>query len=518
MTTTDTLLGREYLRVSFDRSGYERSNEDQHADNADAAEEFNITLGQAYRDVGSASRFAAKKRDDFQRLMRDLHEGTFGAQVLQMWENSRGSRKPREWLDLIDACQAQGIKILITTHRRLYNLDNWRDRHALQEESLKAAAASEETSERVSRTLRRNAEQGRPHGLIPYGYRRTYTKVRNSRGRLVTRPQDQLPEPTEALNVINLFVSLRAAKSFRAISDDWAARGIVSRDGVPFSPPSLSQMARKISYIGKRIRTKTVRDQATGKSRKVPLGEVDAAWPVVADFEGSPMSPEEFVTLFHEVQGLLNDPQRNTNPGGGAKHDFTMTMRCNHCGGPMTITMHKPASADGAPVYICRDGGCTYLREKDELDAILTGVIVSVLARSSTYERLGTGTDTAELRTIRAQLTIKRAALEETRTATPETLVEERRMARREERLETEVQELEQQEQALSRPNPLETLFPQGPADSIAARWKATDVASRRAIVALLLSPEAVGQVRIRKAADSPSEAVADRICWVRVS
>ncbi|MGI5374901.1 recombinase family protein [Streptomyces sp. CA-251387] len=513
-TTTATLIGREYLRVSIDTSGYERSNDDQHDENTYVTADNGITLvGQPYRDVGSASRFALKERDDFVRLMADLEANTFGAQVLVMWENSRGSRQPREWLDLIDACQARGVKIFITTHARLYDLDKWRDRHALQEESLKAAAASEETSERVTRTLASNARKGKPHGLIPYGYRRTYTKVRNSKGRLVTRPEAQLPEPTEALNVIDLFVKLRAGESFQVISDDWAARGIVSRDGVPFSAQSLSQMARKISYVGKRVITKTVQDPETGKRKKIVTGEVDAAWPVVADFDGSPMDAEEFVTLFTEVQAMLNDPQRRTNPGGGAKHIWTMTVRCDVCGGPITVTAHL--SAEGEQVYACRDKGCVRLSEKAELDRILARHVLGWLARPDVYTRLGNGHDDAELRSVRAQLTAKRTALDETRTAEPESLAEERRLARREERLETEVKELEEKEQSLTRPNPLEALFPQGPADTIAARWEATDIAAQRAVAALLLSPEVIGQVRLRRVADSPSDAVRDRIKWV---
>lgn len=512
-TATATLTGREYLRVSFDHSGFERSNDDQHADNTDVAEDFGIVLGDAYKDVGSASRFAAKERDDFVRLMGDLRRGSFGADILMMWEGSRGSRKPREWLDLIDVCQERGVKILITTHRRIYDLDQWRDRHALQEDALKAAAASEETSERVTRTLNRNAEKGKPHGLIPYGYRRTYVKVRNTKGRLVTRPEAQLPEPTEALNVIDLFVSLRDGRSFAAISEDWAKRGITSRDGVPFSPQSLSQMARKTSYIGKRVRTQTVQDKETGKRRKTVVGEVDAAWPVVADFDGSPMSAEEFETLFHEVQAMLKDPQRRTNPGGGAKHEFTMTMRCDVCGGPITVTAHL--SAEGAQVYACRDKGCVRLSNKAGLDDYLTRHVLGWLSRPDVYERIGTGDDGTELRTARAQLVAKRAALEETRTAEPETLAEERRLARREERLEAEVKELEDRERSLTQPNPLETLFPKGPADTVAARWEATDIAARRAIVALLLAPDVLGEVRLKRVADSASEAVRDRIRWV---
>lgn len=497
-TATATQTGREYLRVSFDHSENERSNEDQHADNVDIAEELGITLGQPYRDVGSASRFAARERDDFLRLMADLRAGDFGADVLQMWEGSRGSRKPREWLDLIEVCQEQGVKILITSHRRIYDLAQWRDRHALQEESLKAAAASEETSERVTRTLTRNAEKGRPHGLVPYGYRRTYTKVRNTKGRLVRRPDQQLPDPAEALNVIDLFVRLRRGDSFASIERDWAEREIVSRDGVPFSAQNLSQMARKVSYVGKRAHKGT---------------EVDAQWPVVADFEGSPITPDDFVTLFNDVQRTLKDPQRRTNPGGGAKHVFTMTMRCDVCGGPVTVTAHLSGKGQ---VYACRDKGCVRLSEKAELDDFLTRVVLRYLAREDVYESLGTGDESAELTAVRAELARKRAALQETQQAEPETLSEERRLARREERLTAEVNELEDKERALTAPSPLADLFPQGPADTVAARWEATPIHKQRSIAALLLAPDVVGQVRIKRVADSESDAVADRVRWAR--
>ncbi|MEU7579159.1 recombinase family protein [Streptomyces sp. NPDC041068] len=515
ITDTATFTGREYLRVSFDRSDFERSNEDQHEDNTDVAGEFGIALGTAYRDVGSASRFNPKERDDFVRLMADLRDGTFSADVLQMWENSRGSRKPREWLDLIDACQAAGVKILITTSRRLYDLNQWRDRHALQEDSLKAAAASEETSERVTRTLNRNAEKGKPHGLIPYGFRRTYSKVRNTKGRLVTRPEAQLPDPAEALHVIDLFVKLHDGRSFVSIEADWAARGIVSRDSVPFSAQSLSQMARKVSYIGKRVRTRTVEDPETGKRRKTVIGEIDAAWPVIADFDGSPMTPEDFVTLFHEVQIILSDPQRRTNPGGGAKHEYTMTIRCDVCGGPITVTKHL--SAEGEQVYACRDKGCVRLSEKAELDSLLTRIVLAYLARPDSYDRrFGTGADdSAELGVVRAQLARKRAALTAFEAEDPETPAEARVIGRKIEKLETEIRELADRESGLTAPNPLETLFPQGAAETVAARWKATELPARRAVAALLLTPELLGQVRVRRVADSPSEAVQDRLNWV---
>ncbi len=112
---TDRLnrVGREYLRVSYDRSGRERSQDEQHDENVTAAESIGVTLGLPYREAGSksASRYARKTRDDFARLLADLGAGRFGAEVLVLWESSRGSRKVGEWVELIDLCEQQGVTI-----------------------------------------------------------------------------------------------------------------------------------------------------------------------------------------------------------------------------------------------------------------------------------------------------------------------------------------------------------------------------------------------------------------------
>lgn len=501
--SSGTMTGREYLRVSADKSGYERSNDDQHEENVEAAADHGITLGKPYRDVGSASRFATKIRDGFEQLMSDLRADAFTADVLVLWENSRGSRKPREWLDLIDACQARRVRIFITTHRRLYDLDQWRDRHALQEESLKAAASSEETSERVMRTLSSNARKGKPHGLTPYGYQRTYTKVRNSKGRLVQRPEAQFPEPGEARNVIELFQRIEGGEFLAEIARDWEARGIVSKAGKPFSTQTLRQMALKLSYVGRR-------EHKGGET-------TEAAWPVVADFPGSPMKPDAFVELFTLVGRILRDPDRRTNPGGGAKHAFTMTVRCDACGGPMAVTMHKPMSRRGEPVYACRDRGCTYLPEKEALDELLTGEIVKVLSRPDVYASVVPSgpADGDEPAALRGRLAAKRETLAAFEAEDPETPAEARIIGRKIEALEADIRTLEEELAALSQPHPVAALIEPGP--DVAARWEAADVPTRRAVAAILFMPEMLGQVRIIR---SPYDGapVGERIVWLTTS
>jgi DNA invertase Pin-like site-specific DNA recombinase len=110
------MIAREYLRVSLDKSGRERSITEQHAENEAEAAERGWSLGEPYADVGSASRYASKARGDYAALIADLQAGRFGADVLILWESSRGSRRASEWLLLIELCAERRVKIHVTSH------------------------------------------------------------------------------------------------------------------------------------------------------------------------------------------------------------------------------------------------------------------------------------------------------------------------------------------------------------------------------------------------------------------
>jgi site-specific DNA recombinase len=174
--------GREFRRVSVDLTGKVKSNEEQGEENGPCAERHNVALtGEPYEEVGSASKFAKKKRgDDFLKLMKDLESGRFtadGSEVLWMWESSRGSRRTGVWCSLIDACEDAGVNIGVTTHDRIYDTSNARDRRSLQEDAVDSEYESAKTSMRVTRDVEAavKAEGGaRPHGRRPYGYEREY--------------------------------------------------------------------------------------------------------------------------------------------------------------------------------------------------------------------------------------------------------------------------------------------------------------------------------------------------------
>src|SRR5262245_26961273 len=107
-TLTDLLSLRGLLRVSLDASGIERSNDEQLADIVAAVErsrDWVLSSLPAYRDVGSASRYATKKRESWEALLADLRADRFTDDGLIIWESSRASRQVWEWCQLLELMQ-----------------------------------------------------------------------------------------------------------------------------------------------------------------------------------------------------------------------------------------------------------------------------------------------------------------------------------------------------------------------------------------------------------------------------
>ncbi|MCZ4509796.1 recombinase family protein [Streptomyces sp. ActVer] len=483
---TATLRGREYRRISVDRTGEERSIEEQAAENAATADERGIVLGEPYEDTGSASRYARRGRDGFDQLVDDLKAGTFNADVLILWESSRGSRRVGEWITLLELCEERGVKIFVTSQERMYDPADGHDRKALIDDANDSEYESFKIRKRVKRTLDSNLRQGKPNGQVPFGYGREPVWTTDKRGRKVTRSGPQLPDPAEAVLVIELFRRIKAGDAFLKIERDWKKRGITGRYGKAMRAPTLRAMAERVAYIGLRVHY--------GETRP-------ASWPVIADYEGSPMTPDEFVTLFREVQVILAAPERQTAKPGAGKHVYSAITKCDVCGGPTKV--------DKGTKYICREKGCVSV-DKADTDRFLNGYITGALARPDTYAALAPADgENDALAAVRAGLASKRAELAEMETAPrPAGARAKMAMIQTMDELEAEITELEADEARLTRPNPLAAIFPPGP--DVDARWTAADTAVKRQVAALLLVPERLGEVRVTRS-PRPGEAVPAR-------
>jgi DNA invertase Pin-like site-specific DNA recombinase len=468
---------REYGRVSKGKGRTARSITDQHADNLLAEQAHGPwTWGTAYADTGSASKYARKTRDDFDRMLSDLRSGEFGqpGDVLVLWEISRLSRETGKGVELIDAAENGGYLVHVTSHGedygRTYDPRNYSDRHALISGINDAEKEARLLSARTLRGVNSAAREGRPHGETQFGYAREYEL---SDGR--PRPVRQFPHPVEGPLIRELFdrvagVGRELPETMYSIAKDWRARGIVSRDGRPFSQQSLRSMLLRPAYAGLR------------KNHGVLVPATWEGW--------EPLIPRE---LFDRVQALLAEPNRRTYKSDGIKHVFTTTLRCDPCGAPMIVRYSRGRSAG----YECYGTGCVRV-DKAETDKLLTGLIVAYLSQPEVYVSVSSGVDDGEVTAHAGELSSRRAALAVLESApTPRT---PRAMLARTadmESLELEIEALERASRRPAAPAPLADLFEPGP--DVEARWERTPVARQRAIAALLFTPAILGEMRITR-------------------
>ncbi|MFJ8492598.1 recombinase family protein [Streptomyces sp. NPDC094038] len=169
-TGTVTRAAREYLRVSKGKGQTARSITDQHRDNIAAeADHGPWTWGEPYRDTGSASRSAAKVRDDFEKLLADLTSGAFGnpGDVLVPWEVSRLIRETGRGVALVDAAEAGGYLFHVTSLDRTFNPRNYGDRHSLISGINDAEKEARLLSVRTLRGVNSAVGEGRPQAGSP---------------------------------------------------------------------------------------------------------------------------------------------------------------------------------------------------------------------------------------------------------------------------------------------------------------------------------------------------------------
>lgn len=480
LLTPETLngkLAREYLRVSFDRSGTLESPAQQHDENSTAAERLGLVLGDPYAEPAaiSASRWSAKARAEFERLVGDLEHGRFGAAVLILWESSRGGRAVKDWVRLIDACETSRALIFVTTHQRVYDPQVGRDRRALLEDAVDAEYDNSKRRTSVLRAVAARAAQGEPHGPAAYGYRRRYHP--ETRQLLA-----QERHPAEAPLVAELFARLHAGESFTAIAADWERRGITTRGSRnrpphPFRHTDLLYLARNPAYAGLRSR------QPKGAPRKSARheGAVPASWPALVD-----------TGVWWAVQARLDSPGRRTARDSRAVHLLSMIARCAECGGPVTA-----AYRHGTRYYHCRDGRHVQV-DADELDAIAKDQVLKYLARDDNAAARQPPDTSPELKAVAGELAEKRAELGRWRLMASRGEVSAASWLVIEPPLAEALGRLEERYRELLAPAALSGWT--GTLAELEAKWDAAPVAARRHVARVVQSAAYLGVLEVERA------------------
>lgn len=470
---TATLIAREYLRVSKDKSGRERSPQEQHADNEKAATFRRWRLGQSYKDLVSASRYATKAREGFPKLIADLQGNKFGAQVLIMWESSRGSRRVGEWVSLIDLCELRKVLIYVTSDNKLYDPADPRDRRSLLEDAIDAEYEVSKTSKRVRRAKAASAAEGKPAGPVPFGYKRFFHPA-------TKQFVSQEPEPDEAKIIKELFDRLEGGNSLRSLEIEFERRGIRSRTGRVFSAQHLRSLALTHTYAGLRVYDPA--RPRNSRSKLTPTALVtEGQWPGIVS-----------KAQFYGVYRLLTAPERLTTRPGRAVHLLTMIARCDVCGGPLTRNLKNSRET-----YVCWHGSHVRVGY-DDLNTFGENLILEYLSRADQPDALTADRDGGEeISAARDAVAQIRAELDELGDQVGRGEMSPGLAARAEPGILKRLREAEQRERELSTPSALRGLIE--PGEQVAKRWAAAPMAVKRQIARIVLAPGYLGQLRVTR-------------------
>jgi site-specific DNA recombinase len=461
--TTAGLYGR-VSQVKADRADQERSVDQQLAENEKAAARHGWTVTARYADPGrSASRFARCARENWEKVLAAVKARQFD--VLVVWESSRASRDPEEWIPLLAECRRAGIRIYVTADDELYDLTKPKHWKTLATDGIANAFSSEETSQRVKRDADASAEAGRPHGQILYGYERIYDpKTRE----LI----EQRPHPEHAPVVVDIITAVYQGESLMSIARRLNEAGIASPRGAKWTMRTVRRAALNQGYIGLR-----------GHNGHTTQG----IWPPLVD-----------PAVFYGAKRILTDPKRTTTRPGRAKWLASCIAVCELCGGWMAV-VHRGART----VYQCRDAGHVWI-ERAEVDDYLTRLVTERLSRPDAYPHLPDGSEESAVVALRAEEAALRAELDGYVDDAAEGKIDRAFAAKVAAKLQARISDVQHRiEQAIT-PPALAGLLAGDPGEDVATRWDRAPVSARREVLRLLFD-----QIVVRKAAGEVDQRVA---------
>ncbi|PXA76860.1 recombinase family protein [Auritidibacter sp. NML100628] len=359
-----------YGRASKDRTKRERSIGDQIEDCRTWCAQQGWSVAHVIKDADrSASQWRTREREGWEEALELIRSGKYGALV--SWEPSRAGRDLAIYVQLRAAFQQYGV--LYMTHGRVYDLDRSDDAFMMGFEFLRAEADANTMRERQLRTSRLRAQKGKPHGRLPYGYRRVY----DEKTRELIR---QEPDPHTGQIVRDIAEQVLAGASLNSI-----AMGL-EKAGEPL--PQGPRKENTAGWVPSTVRQLLKNPTIAGK--RVYRGEVigDAAWEPLISWED-----------FQRIQSILNDPGRRVHFGQNQpKSLLSHIAKCHYCGRTLKRSVQRygdPGTPAPSRRYTCKYPGCyKVVIVQAPADALVEETLLNLLTTPETLARL-TG-DTAD--------------------------------------------------------------------------------------------------------------------------
>ncbi len=362
-----------YARVSQDSRGQGRSVHEQEQECRSWVDREGWELAGVWKDNDvSASKYTKKARPGWQALTARLDEGEIDA--LLVWEPSRATRDRRVWATLAATCEERDIRF--GCNGRLYDLSDPDDAFSLDLYFALATRESGTTRKRVLRSMRGAALDGRPHGKLLYGYRRTYQQ-----GRSGPELVEQVVDEDKAAVVREAARRIMQGEALYKVARDFNERGIPAPRGASWEPTQIKRLCVNPAYIGKRTH------------KGVVVG--DGLWPAILDQQ-----------THYTCVSRLTDPRRLTHDGRGVQHLLSGIAVCGVCEGRIRVQKNR-----GYLAYLCVDG-FHVSRKKDNLDEMVTAVVLERLSRPDLADLMAGDSTDADATAAAGEVAELRARLE----------------------------------------------------------------------------------------------------------
>lgn len=469
-----------YARVSKLRPGEveSRSVGEQETEARRQCEREGWEVARVFREPDrSASRYAKTERKEYTALLAALEASP--PDVLVCWESSRAQRDIAAYVRLRDLCAARGV--LYAYNGRTYNLSRSDDRFTTGLDALLDERESDKTRDRVLRSVRANAEKGRPHGRMLYGYRREYDP---DTGALVRQVEDE----AKAEIVRGMARDVLSGVSKWAVARELNARGIPSPMGAQWSDNAVKRLLTNPGIAGLRVFQGQV------------IGEAD--WPAI-------ISVSDHHKLLAKLGGNAGPRRAPVRRERAVKYLLTHIARCGYEGCDNTVRARK--AKGGRDVYSAYP--CFHVsRSMAPVDKRVSDMLVLALTvRPDGPELLGLEQAASVGDDTRGELTELRSRMDGFYEQAADGKLSPAGLARMEARLLPQIEALEREARTPGVPAvAYEIADVDG--DKVRARWEALDLAQRRDLVRSLAMVTILPTTSGRKAFDPASVEVVLRI------
>lgn len=428
-----------YTRVSQDRDNNTKSVSSQEQDCRALCERHGWEVARVFTDNDrSASQYSKKGRPAFEELLGSLKD----FDVLVTWEASRATRDLEVYVALRSACKAAGV--LWAYSGKLYDFNRTDDAFSTGLDMLLAERESSQTRDRINRVVRQNAELGKPHGRVPFGYLREYDQKTKAFLR-------QIPHPEESKVIIEGADRVLKGESSYAVAKNFQDRGMPLVGGKRWAPHRLTRLLKNPTYAGKRV--------YQGK--------------IVGDAVWAPLIPFE---KWEALQGVLLAPERLRHHGTEPVWLLTGIARCGVCGASVTRGNNRSSQT-----YVCREAHCV-ARVMHAVDALVVATLKARLTSKDALEAIHAGAD-SEVADTATRISEMEARLESFYQQAADGSLSAQGLARVESGLLAKLEAERAKLRAMSRPKRLVIDDPQGVAD----KWDSLPLLQQRELIRSLL-------------------------------